>query len=191
MIKDSWRDKTAALTETLAALAVTDRPGAVLEPDQAFAALAELAGDLKKNRRTLFLIGNGASAGLASHFALDLMKNGRFKTSVLTDPAAVTAWGNDLSYEEIFSAPLEICLEPGDALAAVSSSGRSPNILRGCRAALAAGVKIVTFSALKPDNPLRSSGDLNFYIPAPTYGLAESGHAAILHHWVDLLSGGK
>jgi D-sedoheptulose 7-phosphate isomerase len=184
---DCWRDKTAAMVATLDALVITDRSGSALVPDRAFSTLADLANNLKNKRGTLFLIGNGASASLASHFALDLMKNGLFRTSVLTDPAAMTAWGNDHSYEEVFSAQLAICMKPGDALAAISSSGRSPNILRACQPARAAGATLVTFSAMKEDNPLRSEGDLNFYIPAPTYGLAESGHAVILHHWVDLV----
>jgi D-sedoheptulose 7-phosphate isomerase len=39
------------------------------------------------------------------------------------------------------------------------------------------------------NNTLRTLGDLNFYIPAETYGLAETGHAAILHHWIDMITG--
>ncbi len=46
----------------------------------------------------------------------------------------------------------------------------------------------VTITAMKPDNAMRNLGDLNFYLPADTYGMAESGHAAVLHHLVDIFS---
>ena len=44
---------------------------------------------------------------------------------------------------------------------------------------------MITLSAMSADNPLRREGDLNYYIPAQTYGIAETCHAAILHHWID------
>jgi D-sedoheptulose 7-phosphate isomerase len=70
-------------------------------------------------------------------------------------------------------------------LVAISSSGRSPNILRAAREAANLGGLVVTLSAMKPDNPLRSLGAINFYVPSDSYGLAETSHTAILHFWVD------
>jgi D-sedoheptulose 7-phosphate isomerase len=48
---------------------------------------------------------------------------------------------------------------------------------------------IVTLTAMKADSPLRARGELNFYVQAPAFGLAETCHAAILHHWMDLVEG--
>ncbi|RLC10378.1 MAG: hypothetical protein DRI57_20490 [Deltaproteobacteria bacterium] len=70
-------------------------------------------------------------------------------------------------------------------LVAISSSGNSPNVLAGCEMAMSLGGYVVTLSAMKSDNLLISQGNLNFYVPAETYGAAETCHAAILHFWMD------
>ena len=72
-------------------------------------------------------------------------------------------------------------------LVAISSSGQSPNILRGVKEAKRLGGIVVTLSAMNPENNLRSQGLLNFYVPAKSYGMAETCHAAILHYWMDLV----
>jgi D-sedoheptulose 7-phosphate isomerase len=68
---------------------------------------------------------------------------------------------------------------------AISSSGRSANILQAVQTTRKTGGKVITLSAMQRDNPLHNLGDLNFYIPAPSYGMAETCHAAILHYWID------
>lgn len=75
----------------------------------------------------------------------------------------------------------------GDMLVAISSSGNSPNVLSGAETARKLGGAVITLSAMKEENALRKLGVLNFYIPGQTYGLAETGHAAILHFWMDLV----
>jgi len=86
---------------------------------------------------TVYLFGNGGSAALASHLACDLAKgtaaNGRrrLRAVSLSDNAAlVTALANDLEYAEIFAEQLHH-VEPGDVALAISSSGNSPNVVRG------------------------------------------------------------
>jgi D-sedoheptulose 7-phosphate isomerase len=101
----------------------------------------------------------------------------------------MTAVVNDIGAHEIFSTPLQRFAKPDDLLIAISSSGSSPNILNAVTLALERGMKVITFSAMSPDNPLRSSGHLNFFVRARTYGEAETCHAALLHYWVDLVVG--
>jgi D-sedoheptulose 7-phosphate isomerase len=180
-----WVDNTAELKACLDALAVSDVTGQVLEPDIAFPWLKEATLKMREAGNTLYLIGNGASASMASHTAADLAKNAHLKTKVFTDLSLITAIANDLSYEEVFAEPLRRHLGKGDMLVAISSSGRSPNVLRGAQEATKLGGMVVTLSAMKPDNPLRTLGTINFYVPADTYGMAETSHAAILHFWVD------
>ncbi|NDC63383.1 MAG: SIS domain-containing protein [Planctomycetia bacterium] len=124
---------------------------------------------------------------MASHFATDLAKNGGLHSQVFTDPALVTAIGNDIGYDQVFAEPLRGRGRAGDMLVAISSSGRSPNILAAVEAARALDMVVVTLSAKDPDNPLRAAGSLNLYLSAHTYGLAETGHAALLHWWMDLV----
>lgn len=184
----SWMGKAERLSKLLQQLEVTDGKGAFIEHDDAYGRWVERSVELREARRQLFLIGNGASASMASHFAADLAKNARLRTQVFTDLSLVTAISNDIAYEKVYSEPLSWHGEQGDILVAISSSGRSPNILEGARAAREAGMFVVTLSAMGVDNPLRALGDLNLYIPARSYGNAETSHAAVLHHWVDLLT---
>ena len=122
---------------------------------------------------------------MASHFAADLAKNARIYTQVFSDASLLTAVSNDLSYEKVFSEPLRWRGQKGDMLVAISSSGRSPNVLNAVEVARSLNFSIITLSAMKADNPLRGLGDLNLYVAAETYGYAETCHAALLHRWMD------
>jgi D-sedoheptulose 7-phosphate isomerase len=90
--------------------------------------------------RTVYLFGNGGSAALASHAACDLGKGtmvaGKrpFRVVSLCDNIPLmTAWANDSSYDDIFSAQLRPLLEPRDIAFAISGSGNSPNVLNALR----------------------------------------------------------
>jgi D-sedoheptulose 7-phosphate isomerase len=77
----------------------------------------------------------------------------------------------------------------GDLLVTISSSGNSLNIIKSIEMAREKGMGVVTFSGLKPDNQSRKMGDLNFYIPAKTYGIVECAHQVLLHVWLDQYMG--
>ncbi len=126
---------------------------------------------------------------MASHSAVDLAKNGRIRTEIFTDVSLITAIANDISYEQIFVEPLMLKMIEGDMLVAISSSGNSQNVLRGAETARNLGGIVITLSAMKSENALRKLGDLNFYVPAQTYGFAETGHAAVLLFWIDQVIG--
>lgn len=130
-------------------------------------------------------VGNGGSASIAGHMAADLWKNGGIKTLCFNEPALLTCLANDLGYENVFSAPAASYADKGDVFVAISSSGKSPNILKACAAALRNGAVLVTFSGFAPDNPLRSLGKLNFYVPSAVYGVVETAHSAFCHAVVD------
>jgi len=151
--------------------------------------LRDKTNRVKESGGTIYFIGNGASASMASHFSADIAKNARVKTHVFTDLSLMTAFANDLSYEDVFSEPLKQYMSSNDMLVAISSSGESPNILKAAGVVKEKGADIMTLSAMSPNNSLRKMGFLNFYLPAETYGMAETGHSAILHYWVDLLTG--
>ncbi len=177
------------LADLLSKLEITKRDGQALSHEEGFSTLHDLTKTVREYHQTIFLIGNGASASMASHIAADLCKNAGLSTEVFTDLSLITAVANDLGSEFLYSTPLERRARPGDMLVAVSSSGRSPNILKAVDVTRRLNMQVVTFSAMRADNPLRTAGDLNFYVPAPTYGQAESAHAALLHYWVDCVAG--
>lgn len=147
---------------------------------------------LRIKKQSLYFIGNGGSAGIAMHMTTDFLKNGRIKTHSMHDPATLTCLGNDYGYEHVFSKQLEIMVEKGDLLVAISSSGNSENIINAVNVAKKKGCKIVTLSGFKPDNALRKMGDINIYVPSMEYGIVESIHNIILQQIVDeLMEQGK
>lgn len=183
----SWSARVAELSEMLSKTTCTDIADGHLSIDDGFVRWCEAAGALRALRRTVHLIGNGASASMASHFAADLNKNAAIRTNVFSDLSLLTALANDMGYVHVFAEPLRQHAETGDMLVAISSSGRSPNILAAVDVARKKDLFVVTLSGMSIDNPLRVAGDLNFHVSASTYGYVETSHAAILHHWMDMM----
>jgi D-sedoheptulose 7-phosphate isomerase len=137
----------------------------------------------------LIFVGNGGSAAIASHMATDYSKNGGVRSLALNDPSMLTCLGNDLGYDRVFAKQIELHAHEGDLVIAISSSGRSPNILNAVDAASAAGCSVITLSGFRRDNPLRGKGEVNFYIGSDRYGFVEIGHLTICHAVLDLLCG--
>jgi len=183
----AWMATVERLHQLLAELVFTDLDGQHCRVDLAFDRWAEWASRVRVQEKTVYLIGNGASASMASHFAADLAKNGHLHTQVFSDICLVTAVSNDINFSEIYAEPLRRRGKKGDLLVAISSSGKSPNILRGVEVARSLGLTVVTLTGFNGDNPLRRLGELNAYLPARTYGEAETAHAAILHCWMDMV----
>ena len=134
---------------------------------------------------TVFVIGNGGSAGIASHFAIDLLNALKIAAQTLYDSNVMTCISNDFGYEQVFSRPLNLLLKSNDLLVCISSSGNSQSILNGTAIAKSKDVPIITLSGFEPHNPLKSQGDLNFYLPIIDYGLVEMGHFFLLHTIID------
>lgn len=183
-----WESYVRQLASTLESLIITNGSGESIPVDAAFALLGEWITTCQQNKRRVYFVGNGASASMASHFSTDLAKNAKVPTEVFTDCALVTATANDFGYDQIFSYPLSQRMVEDEVLIAISSSGNSPNAVMAVKKAKELLGKTITVTAMSPDNVMRKNGDLNFYLPADTYSMAESGHAALLHHLIDYLS---
>ena len=164
---------------------VHDGDGNELSPKQGMELLCNWSQELKKSERCQHFIGNGASMAFTNHMALDWTKNGGVTSHCYASASLLTAITNDMGVEHTFSAALDWYAQPGDLLATISTSGNSPNILRGIESAKNKNMKVVTLSGLRPDNSSRKLGDLNFYIPAKTYGIVECAHQVLLHLWLD------
>src|SRR4029079_15204682 len=83
----------------------------------------------------IMFVGNGGSAGICSHPAIDFSKNGGLRAMAFNDPSRLRSRRNDLGYEIVFAKQIELHGRAGDLLVAISSSGRSPNILNAVKAA--------------------------------------------------------
>lgn len=182
---ERWEDYLGATSTGLSRLAVTARDGEPLDPAEGFARWLAWTRDGRAHGRRIYLVGNGASATMASHLAADACKNGALAALCFNDAALLTATANDVAFDEVFALPLSRLACPDDLLIAISSSGNSPNILRAVEAALALGVHVVTLTGMGADNGVRKRGELNFHVPASRYGWIECAHQLILHYWLD------
>ncbi len=135
--------------------------------------------------KKIIFIGNGGSAAIASHMAIDFWKNGGIKAVSFNDGPQLTCLGNDYGYKHVFEKPIAMFADEGDVLVAISSSGRSENILLGVQAAKSKGCRIVTISGFDENNPLASLGEINFYVPSKAYGPVEVLHHSICHCIID------
>jgi D-sedoheptulose 7-phosphate isomerase len=168
---------------------VTDRDGRSHDLGAAFTAIGQLSRRAHAQGRKVMFIGNGGSAGIASHMAVDFTKNGGMRALAFNDGAMLTCFGNDLGYDNVFAKAIEMHAAAGDVLIAISSSGRSQNILNGVGAARGHGCKVVTFSGFRGDNPLRRMGDWNLWVNSGEYGFVEVAHQALIHAVLDLAMG--
>lgn len=166
---------------------ITDGKGGDIGQCAAMAMWHGIGNEIREKELDLYMIGNGASASMCSHYSADLSKNAGLRARTFNDSALLTALGNDIAFEKVFSESLKFTARKGDVLMAISSSGNSPNIVFGIEQAKIMDMYVITLTGMSPVNKCRALGDLNFYVSANTYGLVESAHAALLHFWTDLL----
>jgi D-sedoheptulose 7-phosphate isomerase len=119
----------------------------------AVAEAAALLQDARVRNASIFVCGNGGSASTASHFATDVIKSAsygrdiRFRILALTDSVStITAYGNDVSYDSVFTEQLRNFAKPGDVFMAISGSGNSPNVVGAMTYANEAGCKTIALT---------------------------------------------
>jgi D-sedoheptulose 7-phosphate isomerase len=139
----------------------------------------------EKNK--LIFIGNGGSAAIASHQALDFFLNLNIDARAFNDGPFLTCMANDFGFENVFEKPIQIIAQAGDVLAAISSSGKSPNILKAIEAANRKRCFVITMSGFKSDNPLRKMGNINFYVSSHSYRYVEAAHSLYWDFILELL----
>lgn len=159
------------------------------------AEIARTVGILTQARtggKQIFVMGNGGSAAMASHFACDLGKGtvqegkARFKVISLNDNVPLlTAYANDFGYETVFAEPLASLAEAGDVAIAISSSGNSPNVLRAMDVARERGLKTIGITGFE-GGKLKEKVDVCVIVPADSRhpdGMqhAEDGQWVVLH----------
>lgn len=169
-------------------MGISDATGTILPTDEGARAAVALIEETKLRNGKAMIVGNGGSAAIASHTQNDFCKAVGMRSLVFTEPPLLTALSNDESYQSAYESLVRLWAEEGDLLLAISSSGRSENILRAVQAAREAGCGVITMSGFSPDNPLRSLGNLNFYVSSNDYGPVEILHAALCQYLTDSLN---
>jgi D-sedoheptulose 7-phosphate isomerase len=174
----SFRDHFAAHSTTI------EKTVATLESvtGAAAAALAESIG----NGGKLLTFGNGGSAAEAGHFAEELV--GRYKKnrrpfaamSLTADSNALTCISNDFGYETIFERQLEAFVKPGDVAVALTTSGKSENVIRGLKTAKAKGAVTI---ALTGESGLHGAdADYVIAVPSTNSAIIQEVHLILIHY---------
>jgi phosphoheptose isomerase len=135
----------------------------------------------------VFACGNGGSAAIANHLQCDHVKGIQTGTdlspqvlSLSTNVELLTAIANDLGYEDVFAFQLQSQAQPGDVLVAVSSSGRSPNIVRALAWACDHGLRTVAITGFGGGDA-RAVAEVAIHVDSANYGVVEDLHQAIMH----------
>ena len=173
------------LASTMRTAVATDGHGKNVALDIAIEWSVNIARRVTDQGNKVIFAGNGGSAAIASHMATDYSKNGGLRAWSMNDASMLTCLANDYGYDQVFAKQIEFHGRPGDLLVAISSSGKSANILAAVTVARKLGCSVLTMSGFAPDNPLRATGDMNLYLNSTSYGYVEIGHLALCHAIVD------
>lgn len=142
--------------------------------------------------RKILICGNGGSAADAQHIAAELVgcyeKQRRSWPAVAltTDTSALTAVSNDLGYEQVFARQVAGLAQAGDVLIAISTSGKSKNVLRAAEAARERGCKTIALTGATAD-PLGSLCDITVAVPSTRTARVQEAHITIGHLWCEMV----
>lgn len=154
-------------------------------------AIVDLLWETYTNDKSVYIFGNGGSAAIATHFASDLnsttighkkdFAGKRFKAvSLAANVSELTAWANDIGYENIFKGPLENFLKEGDLVIGISSSGNSTNVIEAAKFAKSKGAKVIGLTGMG-GGKLKDSVDAVLVVDSDHYGQVEGTHSVLTH----------
>jgi D-sedoheptulose 7-phosphate isomerase len=150
--------------------------------------LKDRVAEARDAGRKLMLAGNGASASIASHLATDFSKQGGVRAMTFNDANLITALGNDCGYENWIAKALDFYADKGDVLILISSSGKSPNVVKAAHHAKELGLYVAAFTGFAKDNLLGAASDINLWADSRSYNIVECTHMIWLTAVLDLLA---
>ncbi len=152
-----------------------------------FTAAVDLMWDAYNKDKQIFIFGNGGSAGTSNHMVNDLSKGSsvegkkRLRVIGLADNMSLlTAYANDLGYENVFSEQLKNLLNPGDVCIAISASGSSPNIIKAVEYSKSRGAKTISLVGFT-GGKLKPLSDVDIYFETHNYGICEDAQLMFSH----------
>ena len=143
--------------------------------------------NVRSNKKKLFLAGNGGSSSIASHVAVDFLKNSRMVAQTFNEYNLITCFSNDYGYEKWLEKAISFYCKKDDCLVLISSSGESKNIINAAKYARKK-IFLITFTGMKKNNPVNKYGNLNFWVNSKKYNTIENTHQMILTLASDILS---
>lgn len=140
-------------------------------------------------KNKIIIVGNGGSASMASHVAIDFTKTAGIRAVNFNESNLITCFANDYGYENWVAKALEYYADMADLAIIISSSGSSQNMINGTKKAKEIGLYAITLSGFLHDNPLRQIGDLNLWVNSKSYNIVEMTHhiwlVAIIDYLID------
>ncbi len=155
----------------------------ILEKD--LVSVCELIQTSQKKENGIYIAGNGGSAAIASHVAVDLLKNAKVKARCFNEASLITCFANDFGYDKWLSEAIDRYGEKDDLAILISSSGKSQNMVNAAISSKEKGLKVVTLTGFKMDNPLKNLGDINLFVDSQSYNIVEMVHQVWLLAIVD------
>jgi D-sedoheptulose 7-phosphate isomerase len=150
---------------------------------------AEILKEVKNTGKKIIVVGNGGSAAMASHVAVDLTKAAGCRAVTFNEADLLTCFANDYGYENWVERALNFYADKGDVVILISSSGTSKNIVNGAIWAKKHDLSVITLSGFNDDNPLRKLGDINLWVDSRGYNIIEMAHHIWLVSIVDYIVG--
>ena len=145
--------------------------------------------ELKKTGKKVIIAGNGGSAALASHVAVDFTKQGGVRSINFNEADLITCFANDYGYEHWVEKAVEYYGDKEDMVILISSSGSSKNMVNAAQTAKKLGMDVVTFTGFDIDNPLKQEGSINFWLDSRAYNIVENTHQIWMLMICDLIIG--
>ena len=135
---------------------------------------------IHQNGKKIMIMGNGGSAAMASHVAVDFSKNAKIRMVNFNEADLITCLANDYGYDNWMAKAVEIYGDEGDAVILISSSGKSPNVVNAAKISNNNNNKVITFTGFDERNPLKVLGEINFWVNSRAYNIVEMVH----HIWL-------
>ncbi len=135
----------------------------------------------------IILAGNGGSAAMASHVAVDITKNAGIRAVTFNEYDLITTLANDFGYENWISKAIELYYNTKDIIVLISASGQSLNVLNAAIKSKEFGLSVITFSGFNSNNPLRKLGEINLWVDSNIYNIVEMTHHIWLLAIVDMI----
>lgn len=142
--------------------------------------------DALENKKKIIIFGNGGSAADAQHMSAEFI--GRYllerksipSIALTTDTSILTSIGNDYKFENIFSRQCESLVNKNDVIIAISTSGNSPNVIKGVKTSIKKGAKIISLTG-KDGGKLKKLSDILLNIPSMNTPRIQEGHRIVIH----------
>ncbi|PVB59493.1 SIS domain-containing protein [Labrenzia sp. 011] len=150
---------------------------------------AEIALRVRDGGNKMMFAGNGASASIAEHGAVDFTKQGKVRGVTFHDPNLMTCFANDFGYDHWVAKAIEHLGDDGDVVVLISVSGESPSVVNAAKYAKSRGMTVVAFTGRNSKNSLAVQADLNFFVASDAYNVVENIHSIWLTTTVDYVIG--